>query len=499
MATSAVSSSTSTATTVSNGATAAKATTAANRANAQKIISSLGAGSGVDVNSLAQNLVDAERIPRENALNDKITKNESRVSGYAAITFMMTELNKAVTALKDKNSFNTLTTSVGNANMVSLSTTASAQPGTHDLSVTQLAQAQRTVISGNFDATTQLNAGGAFKVGISVGGGATEYIDIAAGKDTPVDIAMAINDAKKGVTARLVNTGSNPPFKMVLTGAMWASKNFTISTDPANLMTADPTMGQPAQDAQFTVDGIPFTRSSNTVSDVITGVSLDLRATGATTSIRLTQDNTALKDKLNAVVTAYNDASNILDEVSNPKSTLETYGATLVGDSTVRYVKQQLRNMMLSTSSTPGAKVSALWQMGISIDETGKMSADATKLDKALTDNFDDVVQALTGGQNALPATSSVSAGLFGDAFKKITSLVKQTPDAALYAQTQNANTQNTRYKDDLTKLQTRMDSLLARYTKQFAAMESLVGQINSQKTSLKSSFDGMMAAYTKN
>ncbi len=495
MATTAVSNSTSTATPVSNGATSANAATAANRANAQKIISSLGAGSGVDVNSLAQNLVDAERIPREGAINAKITKNESRISGYSAITFMMSELNKAVTALKDKNSFNTLTTSVGNTNMVSLSTTASAQPGVHDLAVTQLAQAQRTVIDGSFDASTKLNGGAAFKVGLQVGTGAVEFIDIPTGKDTPSDIVSAINDAKKGVTARMVNTGGTPPYKIVLTGTPGASKSFTLSTDPANVLSGS--VGQPAQDAQFTVDGIAFTRSSNTVSDVIPGVSMELRGTGATTSIRLTQDNTALKDKINAVVTAYNDANNILDEVANPKSTLETYGSTLVGDSTVRSVKQQLRNMMLGTSSTPGSQISALWQMGLSIDETGKMSADATKLDKALTDNFDDVVQALTGGQNALPATSTVNGGLMGDAFKKISALVSKT--GPLLTQSENANTQNTRYKDDLTKLQTRMDSLLARYTKQFAAMESLVGQINSQKTSLKSSFDGMMAAYTKN
>jgi flagellar hook-associated protein 2 len=62
---------------------------------------------------------------------------------------------------------------------------------------------------------------------------------------------------------------------------------------------------------------------------------------------------------------------------------------------------------------------------------------------------------------------------------------------------TDNATKKNTKYKEDLTKLQTRMDSMLARYTKQFASMNSMVGNVNSQKTSLKSSFDGMMSTYT--
>jgi len=64
---------------------------------------------------------------------------------------------------------------------------------------------------------------------------------------------------------------------------------------------------------------------------------------------------------------------------------------------------------------------------------------------------------------------------------------------------TENANTQNSRYQQDLTKLQTRMDALLVRYQKQLASMDSLVGQTNTQKTSLKSTFEGMMSVYTNN
>jgi len=62
-----------------------------------------------------------------------------------------------------------------------------------------------------------------------------------------------------------------------------------------------------------------------------------------------------------------------------------------------------------------------------------------------------------------------------------------------------NANSLNTKYQADLTKLQTRMDALLVRYQKQLASMDSLVGQTNTQKTSLKSTFEGMMSVYTKN
>jgi len=118
MATTAISSTTGTTTTATtNGATAAAQTAAANKAAAQGLISSLGAGSGVDVASLAQNLVNAERVPQENAINAKITKNDGRVSGITASMFMLGELNTALADLKDKKDFNSIAVSGGNSSL----------------------------------------------------------------------------------------------------------------------------------------------------------------------------------------------------------------------------------------------------------------------------------------------------------------------------------------------------------------------------------------------
>ena len=103
MTTTAVSSSTSTSTAATNTATtpSASALAAANKASAQSLITSLGAGSGVDVNALAQNLVGAERAPQENAINAKITKNEARISGYSAISYVVSQVQTAFAAIKE--------------------------------------------------------------------------------------------------------------------------------------------------------------------------------------------------------------------------------------------------------------------------------------------------------------------------------------------------------------------------------------------------------------
>lgn len=492
-------------TAASNAAAAtADAVAAANKANAQKIKTALGAGSGVDVSSLAQNLVDAEKMPKANVINAKIAKNDARISGFSAVSFVVNEVSTALAALKDKNNFNSVTAVSSNPAAFTVTAGASALTGSHEIEVLQLAKAQRRVSNGVATTATPLNGGKAMTLSFTVGGLAKTPISLADGRDTPQDIVNAVNAANTGVKAQLVNTGdgSNAPYQIVLTGPTGSAGSFTMSTNYGT-GTSSPGLGfnalnpanQNATDAVLKVDGISITRATNSISDAVNGLTLDLKTTSSTVQVDLTRDTTALKTKIDAVVTAYNDAMTMFGVVTDPKSKVDTYGATLVGDSTVRSVKQQLRSLFQGDSSTPGTNISAMWQMGMKINEKGVMSVDSTKLESALQTNFTDVVTVFTGNHNGLSAYSTQNAGFAGDGVRKLSKLLG--PNGPMLSQSTNADTQNTKYKDDLTKLDTRMSALLARYTKQFASMDSLVGSVNSQKTSLKATFDGMMASYT--
>jgi flagellar hook-associated protein 2 len=725
MATTALSSSTASA--LANSASTSAATAATNSANAQKLITSLGAGSGVDVASLAQNLVDAERLPQENAINTKITKNEARISGYAALSFVLNNVKTALTDLKDQSSFNAVSVTNSNSSAFSIATNSSAAEGSHSVEVLQVAKAQRDVSNGLSDPAMHLNGNAAMSLSFSMGptsaitpsklntptvlptnessvvtfqglltgesvtvagltfiasedttaadvaaafaglsedpnntptspsngvfvgnlagfnasanasngsltfsstttgtnvtdidlstdaavaptavttqgnpislgssaitfkdliagqsvtvagltftasaattaaqvasafGGlsasnttpsnpstgtfsgslvgfnaeasqgsatlrftvasaltdvntmsvsaATANIQLAAGKDTPQDIVDAINASSSGITAQLVNTGdgSGSPYQLMLTGPLGSAGAFSLNTSygagggsPGLTFSGTNQARQTAADAIVKVDGVAYTRSSNSLSDVVTGLTINIKTPtpiSTPASVDLTRDTSAIKTKIQALVTAYNDAITIFKDVSDPKSTLETYGKTLLGDSTARTLKAQLRSMIVSPSSTPGKSIDSLAQMGLSIDQTGVMTLDATKLDSVLASNYTDVVKAFTGNQNGVSAYTVTSAGIAGDAFKKLSSILSKT--GPLLSQSESATTQNTKYQADLTKLQTRMDALLLRYKKQFSSMDSLVGSINSQKTSLKSTFDGMMASLT--
>jgi flagellar hook-associated protein 2 len=318
--------------------------------------------------------------------------------------------------------------------------------------------------------------------------------------DTPSGVVDAINSGNRGYKAQLVNDGSSSnPYKIMIMGANGSTESFSVSSSDTNgsfgTNFATPT-GYAASDANFVVDGIGYSRKSNTITDVVPGVTFSLKGTTSTSaSVSFDRDTTDLKTKLTTLVTAYNDFNDIVNQTTDPKSTLDTYGNTLVGDSTVKLIRQQMRSLLFSPSSTPGKTITSLSQMGYSLDQKGVLSLDANKLDTVLQNNYDDVIKLFTGGYNKLSTYSTLSAGIAGDAVKKLTNMLG--PTGSLATKTNNANIESDKYRARLVTLQLRMDALLARYQKQFASMDSMVGSVNSQKTSLKATFDGMMATYT--
>jgi flagellar hook-associated protein 2 len=270
--------------------------------------------------------------------------------------------------------------------------------------------------------------------------------------------------------------------------------NLAVNLVPSSLSF---TQLQAASDAEVVVDGVTYQRETNAVDDILTGTVITLKGlSSATATTTLARDNTVIQTKLQAVVDAYNNAQSLLKEVSNSKSDLETYGGTLVGSSTVRLIGSRLRNLMSTNSNTPGSSISALWQLGVKFDAAGVMSLDSTKLDTALSENHADVVTALTGNKDNLSQYDKTTpAGVMGEAWRSLNTLMSAS--GPLMTQSDNANSKIIDYNEQLVALDTRMTRLLDRYTKQFSDMQSLVGSTNSLKTSLESSFAGLMAMYT--
>jgi flagellar hook-associated protein 2 len=451
-------------------------------------ISALGAGSGMDVKALATNLVDAERAPR------------------TAIKSALDGIKSALMDIKDQSDFASITPRNSQEASVSVSASASASAGTHTVTVTSLATAQRRLSQGFDKSSTPLNSGGGFSLSLSVHGGDPQTIQIADGKDTPGGIVAAINGANLGVKAQLVNTGeANAPYKIMVTGKTGSLNDFTLSASIDPVFAASggssgnlfETSLQDATNAVVNVDGMSLTPSTNQLTDLIPGVTLDLYAptTGAA-SVDLIRDTSDVKTRVAALVKSFNDANTVLNTVSDPKSTVATYGGSLAGNSVVESVRSQMREMLFKDSTTPSGLRKNLRDLGVSLDKDGVMTLDNAQLDSALSTSFDDTVTMLTGNTENLSAYSQEPGGAIGSAFRSISSLLSST--GTITTQSDNLTKRIAQYKDELTKLEDRMSKLLERYNQQFGAMESIVGQTKSLQASLTSTFAGMMASYTK-
>jgi flagellar hook-associated protein 2 len=385
--------------------------------------------------------------------------------------------------------------------------------------------------------STSLNSGTAMTLKVT-NGTQEHYVSIDAGSDNLTDIATALNGANLGLTATLA--GSSGAYYLTVQGdADVVGSDFAIATYTGTVTsdTSSPTTVsyglfnstsvsiskpstaissgnnywgttvQSAQDAYLTVDGISITSSSNTVTDAVPGVTLSLIAangtyssstvSGTAGSIRLTTDTDLAKTKIKAFVTAYNDAMTLMDEVTNPKSTLDTYGATLVGNSTIRTLRDTIRAFTVDDSSTTSGSLSALRDIGIEIDTAGKLTLKETTLDSVLASSYSDVITMLTGDQEALSEyDTTTDAGFSGDLSRSIFKMIASYGTVSV--ESRNASTRIIKYQDDLAALEERMKKLLERYTQQFATMDSIVGNTKSTQTGLTSSFDGLMAMYTK-
>ena len=155
----------------------------------------------------------------------------------------------------------------------------------------------------------------------------------------------------------------------------------------------------------------------------------------------------------------------------------------------------QIRQIFFGESETAGDTVKSFRDLGVSVDKDGVVTLDEATLDAALSANFEEVVQVLAARQSTVEDDETVvTRGLGVTLAARLRELM--SPSGIIVSQSTSAESQVSRYETQLEDLEDRMTSLLERYTKQFAAMESLVGQISAMRENLKGQFESLANAY---
>jgi len=374
-------------------------------------VQALGAGAGFDTKKIVEALVNAERAPTEARINAKIAENEAKISGLGQAVSILNVVQEAAQRLNDAKDFKTFAVSNSQTSAFTASSTTSARAGSNNITVSQIAQEQRSV-SNAFASETDTFSADPVTLSLTVGTGTATEISLST--SSLQGAVTAINDAGLGVTAEIIDTGvAGDRYRIQLIGETGAEKSFSLtsSNDAISFSSV-----QTATDAQLNVNGVDFTRSTNVIDNVLTGVSLSLSTvTDGTANLSISQDNNEARANIVDFVAIYNEAQRQLKELSNSSA-----DGALAGDSIFRSLTSSLRSIVLGSSSSATSSISNLSDMGISVSRSGELDVDDGKLDNALANNYADVVQMFSANTDDQAASSDAVAGLAGDIGKLI-------------------------------------------------------------------------------
>ena len=306
--------------------------------------------------------MNAERAPTEARINAKIAENEAKISGLGQAVSILNVVQEAAQRLNDAKDFKTFAVSNSQTNAFSASSTTSARAGSNNITVSQIAQEQRSV-SNAFASETDAFSADPITLSLTVGTGAAT--EISVGTASLQGAVTAINDANLGVTAEIVDTGvAGDRYRIQLIGETGAEKAFSLTSSDNAISFSSV---QTATDAQLNVNGVDFTRSTNVIDDVLTGVSLTLNTvTDGAANLSISQDNNEARANIVDFVAIYNEAQRQLKELSS-----SSVDGALAGDSIFRSLTSSLRSIVLCSSSSATSSISNLSDMGISVSRSG--------------------------------------------------------------------------------------------------------------------------------
>jgi flagellar hook-associated protein 2 len=349
--------------------------------------SGLLSSSGFDVQGLVDSIIQADQA-QEQPWKDQQTALTAQTNAIDQLNTDLASVNTSVQALTDVTGAFSQRVGVSTDNaIVGATVTNSAAGGDHTVVVNSLATkaVYNTTNTGIATGDSTLS-GGSFTITV---GSNSQTIDIGGSTNTLNTIAAAINaDSSLGVTASVIQN-SNGAELAVVSNNTGAANDITLTPSSDSALTfAKPTNGA---DASATIDGIPVTSASNTVSNVIPGVSFQLNGqlpgSPVTVSVQANTDGAA--QAINSFVSAYNQIITDINAQFAYSASSGTAGP-LAGDATLRTVQEQLLQAVSGTT-VAGSGTPTLGSLGITENDDGTLTVDNSTLSNAIANQFSDV------------------------------------------------------------------------------------------------------------
>jgi len=440
-------------------------------------ISSAGLGSGLDINSLVSQLVQAERAPASGRLTTRETRVSSRLSAYGTLKSTIAEFQESLKKLKKIETFQNRSAKVSDESLLKATGGSTASPGSYRVTVEALASTQKLASAGYATSSTVVGTG---QLQFSANGKAFN-VDITAANNTLAGIRDAINGAtgNPGIKAAIVTatTGSH----LVITAAgSGSAQGMTIAVSGATGSLGDlaynPAAGSnpmtvkaTASDARIDLDGFKITSASNVFSNAIEGVTLTAAKVDLATPVDVTvaNDSAASKTAVDQFVSSYNKLQGKLNELTAYNTTTKSAGQ-LQGDALTARLASQLRNELNTALGGVDEDLDTLTELGItSAAKTGTLSVNSSKLDTLVSQRFEDVA-ALFTGDNGLAARMNKMLDAFSGS------------DGSIAARTKSLQGEQKSLTSQREALDLRMSQLESRYMKQFTALDTMMSSMAS-------------------
>ena len=453
-------------------------------------ITSGGVGSGLDVNGIVEKLMENERRPL--AIYDKKQSSyKTKLSAYGVLKSNLDSLKSAATVLSTDSTFTSNTAAVSDSTVLSASASTAAA-GSYSISVTQLAKFHTVRSNTDYAATTDTFNGGT--LAISIDGGAAVDVTIDGSNNTLAGIRQAINDASAGVTATIVNDGTTN--RLILTSTTSGSVgaiNVTVTDNGSGgtnaltqLDTASLVDVQTADNAAFTINGLAVTRSSNTVTDVVEGLTLNLikgtALSPGVATVTVSRDTAATTAAIENFVKAFNTTIDHMKSSTAYDAVTRT-GSALYGEGTVRSVRTDLAALGFASVSGIAGGIETLSSIGISVQLNGSLKIDSTALKAALADSSKDLKslfgQTTVGNEGiAVKFGNALAPFIAGDGF--------------LAGRTDSITSSSSYIDKQRIELEARLEKIETRYRATYARLDAMIASLSQTQQALSSQISGM-------
>ncbi len=455
------------------------------------ILQSLGFANNLNVNSIVTALMGAEQAPLT-LLQGQQSADQAKISALGTVSSALASLQTAAQALESgsiTDTFTSMNTTASNPAVLSSIASTGASAGSYSITVNTLASTDIVRSNKTYSASDTFGNG---SLAITVGGSTTN-VAISSGSNTLSGIASAINASGAKVTASVINDGTTN--RLLLTSATsGAAGAISVAVSGydgsgsqslndfnyAGSNTASMVQSQPAIDSSFTLNGTTITRSSNTVSDVIPGVTLTLTqastfSTPATTTLTVSPNASGQVTAIGAFISAYNTVIQTLGSVSAYDVTTNV-AQPLNGDSVISALQASLPAIFSHSITGVGGGATTLADIGITLQSDGTMAINSNTLLSAITNPANDIA-ALFG---------SLNAGQQGFA-TQVDNLMKGYvgSGSAVGRESSSLTTQVGNLIKQQTAEQARLAELQTQFTNQFAAMDTTVSQMQSTQSFL--------------